>query len=214
MKYFQSERGTQRSELNVKTLENLRKDPRTAGLPIYLVGPLEWVHVQSRFKPRFGPIEYLVRPSSGEDLGFQMQAYRSFRKETRGPLSVEEHAHYALRAIRMMYAIASGESPLGDPRRSEEALLHAARRGTYLIDVLPVLGQLATSSSQATLVQVLINNNRDEETRLSALQNLSLNIGRNGVLLRTQERIGLRQVSLDDLPVPLRADFTHLIQAL
>ena len=197
-----------------ETLENLRKDPRTAGLPIYLVGPLEWVDVQSKFNSRFGSIEYLVRPSSSEDLRLQMQAYRSFQKETRDPLSVEEHAHYALRAIRMMYAIASGECPLGDPRRSENALLDVARRGIYLMDVLPVLGQLATSSSQATLVQVLINNNRDEETRLSALQNLSLNIGRNGVLLGTQERVGLRQVSLDELPVPLRADFTHLIQAL
>lgn len=173
-----------------ETLANLKSDSRTAAIPVYLVGPLEWSSVAQRYGTRYEQVSYLVRPVASHDLAVQLQDEASDLP----PLSSQQRLAYAQRAVQWLYAIASGQVQIGDARLAQDALQDALVQPELAADAVHVLALLSTPEAQRALADVTLDEQRPAEVRRSAAHGVCNAIRKFGVLLQPAQVDGLKQL--------------------
>lgn len=198
----------------IDTLTNLRADARTAGVPVFLVGPLN-IHNRLRIHtttiPRLG---LLVTPVDA--AGLKTQLDRRLDEMGARPLSPEESSNYAKAAAIVLARVAS--QPGGpfekDLARAEPALTIAlAEPGTGLV-ASAVLGDVPDINAQRGLADTLLDPSKPPALRLSSAAQLGKSIQRFGPLLRATQEKRLSE-ALDQATDPaLRNALASVIGAL
>lgn len=161
-------------------LGNLRADGRTAGIPIFLVGPLALRDRMARSVESYPATRFLVTPVETAMLGDQIA--RAMVALGVRPLSAEERADYSRRAAGLLALI--GRRP-GSPFESdlpgaEAALAVALNSDAAAVDAASALGDVPGPAAQQALGDFGLDTSHGAPFRLAALGNLARHIRRFG----------------------------------
>ncbi len=170
-------------------LGNLRADGRTAGIPVFLVGPLALRDRMALSVESYPATRFLVTPT--EPVTLQNQISRAMTSLGARPLSGEERADFSRRAAGLLALV--GRRP-GSPFESdlataEPALSIALNSEAAPIDAASALGDVPGPSAQRALGDVTLDASKGPALRLAAAGNLARHIRRFGPKLDAdQER--------------------------
>lgn len=168
-------------------LTNLRSDPRTAGIPIFIVGPLDY---QNQFAPKlesFPDVKFLVTPADTRLLKDQLD--RGLASLGVRPLSAEERTELAKKAAGLLAEIArSPGSPFEADLPAAEPMLSQALNGPVAaIEAGQALGDIPGTDSQRALADVALDPSKPAPVRLNTAQQLARNIRRFGPRLSSEQ---------------------------
>jgi HEAT repeat protein len=170
-------------------LGNLKADPRTSGIPVFLVGPLDLRNQLASSLDSFPEAQFLVTPAETQLLKGQLD--RGFASLGVRPFSPEERADYAKRAATLLARIArSPASPFqADLPLAEPALSLALNGTTTPIEAASALGDVPGTDAQRSLADVAFDPSKPTTVRLATVGQLARNIRRFGPRLASaQER--------------------------
>jgi CheY-like chemotaxis protein len=168
-------------------LGNLKADPRTSGIPVFLVGPLD---IQNQFASKlesFPDVKFLVTPAETTLLKGQLD--RAFASLGVRPLSAADRADFAKRSASLLAQIArSPGSPFeADLPTAEPSLSLALNGGTAAIEAAEALGDIPGTDSQRTLADVALDPSKPAPVRLATAGQLGRNIRRFGPRLAADQ---------------------------
>ncbi len=170
-------------------LGNLRADGRTAGIPIFLVGPLALRDRMASSVESYPATRFLITPT--ETFTLRDQITRAMTSLGVRPLSGTERADFARRAAGLLALV--GRRP-GSPFESdlptaEPALSIALNSEAAPIDAASALGDVPGPAAQRALGDVTLDGSKGPALRLAAAGNLARHIRRFGPKLAAdQER--------------------------
>jgi HEAT repeat protein len=170
-------------------LANLRADAKTAGIPVFLVGPLSLRDAVAPKLESFPDVKYLVTPT--ESVLFKRQVEHALASLRARPLSAKERADYASAAAELLGRIAANPaSPFrGELGTAAPSLSIAFNTPATSKVAAKALGELATVDAQRDLADTLLNPSKPSDLRVAASNALVKNIQRFGPLMaRDQER--------------------------
>jgi CheY-like chemotaxis protein len=182
-------------------LGNLKADARTAGIPVFLVGPLFIQKQMGSSLESFPNVQFLVTPAETRLLKVQLD--RGFDSLGVRPMSAAERIDYAKKASSLL-AQAAGRprSPFeGDLAAAEPALALALNGPSAPIEAASALGDVPGTDSQRTLADVMLDPSKEEPVRLASARRLTHNIRRFGPKLAAiQERRLVTELSQEADP--------------
>ena len=170
-------------------LGNLKADARTAGIPVFLVGPLDLQNQLASSLESFPNTRFLVTPSETSLLKIQLD--RGFASLGVRPMAPDERADYAKRAASLLAQVA------GRPRNPFEADLPAAEPALALAlngttapaEAAQALGDIPGTDAQRSLADVAIDPSKEAPIRVTSARQLARNVRRFGPKLApAQER--------------------------
>ena len=170
-------------------LGNLKADARTAGIPVFLVGPLDYRNQLATSLESFPNARFLVTPSETNLLKTQLD--RGFASLGVRPMSPDERVDYAKKAATLLAQVARR------PRNPFEADLPAAEPALALAlngpgapaEAAEALGDIPGTDAQRSLADVTLDPSKAGPIRLAAAQQLARNVRRFGPKLApAQER--------------------------
>ncbi len=194
------------------TLANLRADARTAGIPIYVVGPLEReTDLHSLLTERFPGVRFLVTPTDPQILDRQLAIVG--RPVV---LPAEDRAGYAREAAALLATIAERpNSPFeGDLVQAEPALSIALNVPGTSLPASAALGDVPDQNAQRSLADVLIDPAKPKELRLSAAGQLARSLQRFGPLVAADQEPRLLTAFDSESDPALRTALGTVIGAL
>jgi HEAT repeat protein/CheY-like chemotaxis protein len=168
-------------------LGNLKADPRTSGIPIFIVGPLAVLDQISPKLESFPDTRFLVTPAETQllkdqvDRGLKSLGVRTF--------SSEERTAYAKRAATLLAQIArSPGSPFEADLPLAEPMLSLALNGPVAaIEAAEALGDIPGTDAQRSLADVALDPSKPAPVRLSTAVQLARNIRRFGPKLASEQ---------------------------
>ena len=193
------------------TLANLRADARTAGIPVYVVGPLGREPDLASVGVRFPGVRFLVTPDSPETLKQEL-SIAGFPE----PLSAGERSGYAREASALLGAIGSrpNSTYTADLGRVEPALTAALNTPGNGAGVLPALGDVPDANAQRSLADVALDPSKAAGLRLAASSQLARSVQAFGPLVSADQEAKLL-AAFDAEPDPaLRGAFGAVVGAL
>ena len=195
------------------TLANLRADARTAGLPVYVVGPLAREADLFSLRERFPGVKFIVTPTNAEILKQQLTIAGLGRSETLAP---EERAGYAREAAALLAQVAGRpNSPFErDLERIEPTLTAALANAGTQLDAVTALGDVPRPAAQRGLADVLLDLGQPAPLRLGAAQQLAKSIQRFGPLVAADQEPKLLETFNRETDPALRAALGAVIGAL
>jgi CheY-like chemotaxis protein len=172
------------------TLANLRADARTAGLPVYVVGPLARQADLASLEERFPGVRFLVTSTDPKTLDQQLGV--AGRPQ---PLSSEERAGYAREAAALLAEIAARPNSPFEPdlARVEPALAAALNAPETGVSASAALGDVPVPDAQRGLADVLTDPSKPAPLRLSAAAQLARSIQRFGPLVAADQEVKLQE---------------------
>ncbi len=194
-------------------LANLRADARTAGLPLFVVGPLDREADLFSLQERFPGVKFIVTPTNAEILKRQLQIGGLGRSET---LTPEERAGYARESAALLAQVAGRpNSPFErDLSRIESTLTAAlANAGTQLAAVT-ALGDVPRPAAQRGLADVLLDSGQPAALRLGAARELAKSIQRFGPLVAADQEPKLLEAFGQEADPALRTALGSVVGAL
>lgn len=168
------------------TLANLRADARTAGIPIYVVGPLNLNEKLNYLKTSFPGVKFLVQPTTPDILEKQLGGRPA-------ALSAEERAGYARQAAVLLTRIANAPGSPFEPDLSgaESALTIALSIPGTSLAASATLGEVPGRAAQLGLADVVIDTSKPAQLRVSAAAQLAKSLQRFGRLVAADQEIKL-----------------------
>jgi CheY-like chemotaxis protein len=195
------------------TISNLRADARTAGLPIYIVGPLaREVDLLALMNERFPGVKFLVTPNSPKNLDRQL----GFGGTRPQPISAEERAGYAKESASLLALIASRPSSPFEPDlvRIEPALNFALNTPETSLSASAALGDVPDPEAQRGLADVLVDPAKPTPLRTSVAARLSRSIQRFGPLVTAEQEVQLLNAFKTETDGDLQTALAAVIGAL
>jgi hypothetical protein len=180
-------------------LPALRGDSRTAGIPVFLVAPLNMQSSLAKFEHRFARVKFLVRPANLAGLNSQVKPYLDSLRSK--PLTAVERTDHARRAAEWLARVARGEVAGIDPLPAEAALLAVARDETLGPVAMAALSRLGSDRVQTELAEVVLDTSVPAALRLAAARELAHCVRQLGVQLKATHVADLRK-ALDAAPDP------------
>jgi CheY-like chemotaxis protein len=193
----------------VDTLSNLRADARTAGIPVFVVGPLNLNEQLADLAVRFPGLRFIVQPTSAEILERQLGGRPM-------GLSAEERAGYAREAALLLGKIAAepGSPFESDLARAGPALTVALNAPATGLAASAALGDVPDPGAQRGLADALIDPSKPAPLRLSAAGQLAKSIQRFGRLVSAGQEVQLAQAYDRERDPALRAALATVLGAL
>lgn len=168
-------------------LQQLRRDNRTALLPVGVLARDEWTE-RARHLVRHDPLAMaLPRPHSQESV--QWQVAQLFGLRGRDRVAYAERQQQAALAMELLAMLAADESQhlifnLKDAQQSALAALYVPG---FTPTAARVLGNLGTPEAQTALVELASRTAQPLEGRKAAVDALSVAIEKRGILLTTDQ---------------------------
>lgn len=168
------------------TLANLRADARTAGIPIYVVGPLNLNEKLNYLKTSFPGVKLLVQPQTPELLEKQLGGRPA-------SLSADERASYAREAAILLSHLATAPGSPFEPDLSgaEPALTLALSIPGTSLAASAALGEVPGAGAQRGLADVVVDATKPAQLRISAAAQLAKSLQRFGRLVAADQEIKL-----------------------
>jgi HEAT repeat protein len=198
----------------VDLITNLRADPRTAGLPIFLYGPEKLADHLSYYLSNTSRIAFLVTPTDpnmlrpvwSRDLG-----HMGVR-----PLSQVEREAFAQASASLLAQIASRPGNPFEVNISEAApvLATALNNLPTSLAASEALGDVPSLAAQRGLAEALIDPSRAPAVRLSAANQLARNVQRFGRVITSDHERRLEQALDAETDPVLRFALSEVVGAL
>lgn len=193
----------------VDTLSNLRADARTAGIPLYIYGPLNLEYKLGYLSETFPGVKLVVQPTSAEILERQLGGRPA-------QLPDAERAGYARSASNLLALVARqpGNPFEIDLTAAEPSLTIALNAPTTGTPASIALGDVPSPDAQRGLADVLLDPGKPAGLRLTAANELARSIQRYGRLVAADQETKLL-AALDQAGDPaLRGALATVIGAL
>jgi len=170
------------------TLANLKADARTAGIPVYLVGPLARGVDLAPLSARFPGVKFLVTPVTPQALAAQLAI--AGRPVT---LTPEERAAYAREAAALLARIAAKPGSVFEPdlAGAGAALTVALAAPGTSLSASAALSDVPDPDAQRGLADVLIDPARPAAVRQGVAAQLTRSLRRYGPLVAADQEAKL-----------------------
>lgn len=166
-------------------LQRLRRDNRTARLPIGIIASTEDMERARRLSQATPLTAVVYRPVDGPSLDRQLKPLLALAGQRLVP--PEERRQQSQQALAWLAQIAAGQQDIYNLRRVERSLTSAVRVPDFGVPAARVLASLGTATSQKTLVDVASEPVQPIETRQAADRAFANSVARFGTLLTTGE---------------------------
>jgi len=175
----------------VDTLANLRADAHTAGIPVFLVGPLSLRDRYASKLASFPRVRFLVTPT--ESALFKDQIDRGLAASRARPLSAGERVEYAKRSTALLARIATAPGNLfeADLAAAGPALEIALNAPTTGVAAVAALGDIPRADAQRGLADAVLTSSNPLDLRLAAAAGLERSLRRFGALLSPDQEADL-----------------------
>jgi HEAT repeat protein len=195
-------------------LANLKADARTAGIPVFLVGPLD---LYDKIKPSLGSFpeaRFLVTPAESTLLKAQLD--RGFASLGVRALTPQERTDYARRAASDLARVARQPgSPFEPDLAAIEPALTLALNGPVAgADAAVVLGDVPGQDAQRSLADVALDVSKAPALRLVAAEQLARNVRRFGPKLAGDQEKRLSEELASESDPALRDAIATVVGAL
>jgi hypothetical protein len=191
------------------TLANLGTDGRTAGIPVFIYGPLNVEFHHPNLPHDYPGIKFLVQPVDAEMLRREL-------KELPSTSTAAERAGLAREAAALLAKIAATrKSPfLADLTAAEPELTGALGHAETSMPVAAALGTLPNPNAQRSLAAFVLDPSRATAERRQVIAPLSRSIQRFGPLVTAEQEAQLsRAIDGEDDP-DMRADLLTVFRLL
>jgi HEAT repeat protein len=189
------------------TLTNLRADARTAGIPIYIVGPLDLDVKLDYMRSSFPGVKFLMRPDTAALLEQQLGGRPA-------GLSESERVAYAREATELLARIA--ERP-GSPFEPELSIAEPALRialNSASDPAAMALSEVAMPDAQRGLADLVLDPSKPAPLRQSTAAVLVRSIQRFGPLLTGDQEVRLLAAYDQESDPALRTSLAAVLGAL
>jgi hypothetical protein len=168
-------------------LGNLKADPRTSGIPVFLVGSSDLRNQVASKLESFPEVQFLVTPAETRLLKGQVD--RGLAALGVRPFSAAERLDYAKRASNVLAQIArSPGSPFEADLPTAEPMLSLALNGPSApIEAAEALGDIPGTDAQRALADVALDPSKPAPVRLATARQLARNIRRFGPRLAAEQ---------------------------
>jgi response regulator RpfG family c-di-GMP phosphodiesterase len=166
-------------------LQRLRRDNRTARLPIGIIASTEDLEKARRLAQRTTLATVIYRPVDEAGLDYQVQ--RLLAQAGQRLVPMEERQAQAQQALTWLAEIATTRQDVYNLRRIETALTAAAQVADLSKPAVIVLATLGTATSQQTLADLAGQLARPTDVRQAAADAFANSVARFGTLLTTGE---------------------------
>lgn len=185
----------------IETLRNLHADPRTAGIPVFLSGPIGLHNEVAAKLDSFPDVLFLATPSEAGSLKKQID--RALARRHYRPFSDPERADYSRRASALLAQVA--QRP-GSPFESglsaaEPELARALTRPNAVVEAAQALGDIPGADAQKSLVSITLDPSKPLPLRIASAKHLARNVRRFGPKLTAeQERLVIEELAREADP--------------
>ncbi len=195
-------------------LGNLKADPRTSGIPVFLVGPLDLHDQLNASLESFPDVRFLVTPT--ETTLFRTQIDRGLASLGIRGLTTAERADYAKRASALLAQVArSPGSPFeGDLPLAAPALAQALGGTTAVLESAEALGDVPGPEAQRVLSDAALDASRPAPVRVAMAGSLARNVRRFGGKLESSQEKRLLQELGGEADPALREALAAVVGAL
>lgn len=166
-------------------LERLRRDNRTARLPIGIIASSDDLRRAERLAQRTPLASLIVRAVNPPSLDFQIQ--RLLNQVGRRMVSPEERREQAEQAVAWIAEIVALDNEIYNLRRIERPLTTALWLPSTSAAAARVLATLGTATSQQSLVDLASQLTQPVEIRQAAAGGFAASVARFGTLLTSSE---------------------------
>jgi CheY-like chemotaxis protein len=172
-------------------LQRLRRDNRTARLPIGIIASTDDLDAARRLARRTPLANIIYRPV--DEAGLQFQVERLLAQAGQRLVPLEERQLHARQAVEWLLELATAERDthnlrrVYNVRRAEPSLTVALQSPELSPIAAEVLAALGTASSQKSLVDIASQLGRPPEMRQAAAQAFAASVAQYGTLLTTGE---------------------------
>lgn len=192
------------------TLANFKADARTAGIPVYLVGPLTREADLLSIPRRFPGVKFLVTPTGPEILRRQL----AIAGRPPAPTAAER-AGYAREAAALLAQVAARpNSPFEPDLARVEPALTAALHAPGTEAAAAALGDVPVPNAQRGLADVLTDPSRPADLRRAAAGQLARSVQRFGPLVAADQEARLVAALDRETDPALRTALSAVIGAL
>ncbi len=193
----------------VDTVSNLRADARTAGIPLYVVGPLNTQYKLVDLPNRYPGVKFLVTPTSPQILEQQLGGRPS-------GLSDAERAGSAQEAAMLLALVAARPGNPFEPDlvQAEPALAIALSGPNTSLPASSALGDVPDPGAQRGLADVLLDPSKPAPLRLNAAGQLARSIQRFGPLVTADQEAHLLAALPQEGDPALRTSLASVLGAL
>ncbi len=191
------------------TLTNLKADSRTAGIPVFVYGPLDLAVKRPNLARNYPGLRFLVQPGDASLLQKQLTGLAP-------SLSPAERAGYAREATTLLARIATQrKGPLTpDLSAVEPALAVALRSPETGSAAATALGEIPHPDAQRSLADVALDPSGAPAPRGQAITQLVRSIQRFGPLISADQEARLSRTFADEPDAEVQAGLQKLISAL
>jgi CheY-like chemotaxis protein len=166
-------------------LQRLRRDNRTARLPIGIIASTDDLEAAQRLSQKTPLSGVIYRPVDAAGLDWQLQ--RLLAQAGQRLVGPEERLQQARQALDWLTQVAEAPRGIYNLRRIEAPLTAALQVTELSPPAAQVLGRLGTATSQRALVNLVGQAARPVEVRRAAVQAFGESVARFGTLLTTTE---------------------------
>jgi len=191
------------------TLTNLKADSRTAGVPVFVYGPLDLATKRPNLTRNFPGLRFLVQPAEASLLKQQLKGLPP-------SLSPAERAVYAREAAVLLARIATGrKGPLTPDLAGVEPALAVALRSPETGSLAAAtLGEVPNPDAQRSLADVVLDPSQTPVLRTQATAQLIRSIQRFGPLISAGQEARLSRTVSEEPDAEVQAGLQNVIGAL
>lgn len=196
------------------TLTNLRADSRTAGIPVFLYGPLSLRDRLNHLLTSFPRVGFVVTPTAPnvarDSMGRQLNAMGTHA------LSDQDRAAFAQGAAGLLATVASRpNSPFAaNLSAAEPALARALDVPASALNAAVVLANVPGADAQRNLARVAMDGGRPAPLRFEAARALARSIQRFGPLLTPEQEKGIVDLLASEPDAAIRGALASVHGAL
>jgi hypothetical protein len=191
------------------TLTNLKADSRTAGVPVFVYGPLDLAIMRPNLVRNYPGLRFLVQPGDARLLQPQLKGIPA-------PMSSAERAAYAREATALLARIATQRTgPFkADLVAVEPALARALSGPETGSPAALALGKVPDTDAQRRLASVALDPSRAPELRNQTAAQLTASIQQFGPLITAEQEVRLSRVVAAESDGEVQANLQNVVRAL
>lgn len=191
------------------TLTNIKADSRTAGIPVFVYGPLDLAIIRPNLVRNYPGLRFLVQPGDASLLAPQLKGLPP-------SLSPIERAGYAREAAALLARIATqNKGPfIPDLAAATRALSVALSGPETGSSAVLALGQIPDPEAQRSLANVAFDPSRASALRSQAATQLVRSIQRFGPLITADQEVRLSRVLETEPDADVQASLQNVARAL
>ncbi len=166
-------------------LAQLRRDRRTALLPVGFIAPLDDLERIQRFAEMSSRADAFLQPQNEPEM--KLFSQRVLARAGRAHVSPAERRAQAIAALDGLIALSQGPQRVFDVRRQEPALAPLLYVPELSTRAAAVLGQLGTVKSQRSLLELADLSTQPLPTRQAAVTAFAHSVRQHGIALTREE---------------------------